>query len=235
MSEIPNVPPAWETPGTESAASPAPPAGPHDLAAQLAARLCHDFISPASAIVSGLDLLDDPSAADMREDAMSLIAGSARKLVAILAFARVAFGSSASAESFDARELERLARGVYEHVRPELDWQVEPASLNKASARALLNLAQLGASALPTGGVARVSAVEQDGLLLIAVEAQGPRVRMRPEVLEGLRGEPLGEGLGGHWVQAYYVHALLTAAGGTIGIDKSDERMSLTARVPLAG
>ena len=33
-----------------------------DLAAQIAARLCHDFISPASAIVSGLDLLDDPSA-----------------------------------------------------------------------------------------------------------------------------------------------------------------------------
>ena len=40
------------------------------LAAYLAARLCHDFISPASAIVSGLDL-EDPSAQDMREDAMA--------------------------------------------------------------------------------------------------------------------------------------------------------------------
>jgi histidine phosphotransferase ChpT len=42
-----------------------------DLAAQLAGRLCHDFISPASAINSGLDLLDDPTASDMRERRMA--------------------------------------------------------------------------------------------------------------------------------------------------------------------
>src|SRR6185437_7452020 len=84
---------------------------PAELAAYLAARMCHDFISPASAIVSGLDLLDDPSAQDMREEAMGLIATSARKLTDLLSFARVAFGASASAETFDARELERLAQG----------------------------------------------------------------------------------------------------------------------------
>jgi histidine phosphotransferase ChpT len=70
-----------------ASAAPAPAAvdvnGP-DFAAMLAARLCHDFISPASAIVSGLDLLEDPSAQDMREDAMSLIASSARKLAGLM-------------------------------------------------------------------------------------------------------------------------------------------------------
>ena len=73
-----------------------------DFAALVAARLCHDFISPASAIVSGLDLLEDPSAQDMREDAMSLIASSARKLADLLQFTRVAFGASASAENSTA-------------------------------------------------------------------------------------------------------------------------------------
>ena len=38
------------------AASPAA-ARTAEVAAYLAARMCHDFISPASAIVSGLDLL----------------------------------------------------------------------------------------------------------------------------------------------------------------------------------
>src|SRR5438128_10346533 len=90
---------------------------PAELAAYLAARMCHDFISPASAIVSGLDLLEDPSAQDMRDEAMSLIATSARKLTDLLSFSRVAFGASASAETFDTRELERLARGVYGHMR----------------------------------------------------------------------------------------------------------------------
>ena len=114
--------------------------------------MCHDFISPAGAIVSGLDLLDDPTAQDMRDDALALIADSARKLVALLSFDRVAFGASAAAETFDPRELERLTQGVFAHERAKLDWSVEPASLSKPAARALLNLAQMCGAALPIGG-----------------------------------------------------------------------------------
>jgi histidine phosphotransferase ChpT len=62
--------PAFEPPHGASVA-------PEELAARLASKLCHDFISPAGAIVSGLDLLDDPSAKDMRDDAMELIAATA--------------------------------------------------------------------------------------------------------------------------------------------------------------
>ena len=64
----------------EPTAPDSPAIRPAELAAYLAARMCHDFISPASAIVSGLDLLEDPTAQDMRDDAMGLIAASARKL-----------------------------------------------------------------------------------------------------------------------------------------------------------
>src|ERR1700742_4055495 len=96
-----------------------------ELAAHLAGRLCHDLISPVSAIVSGLDLLEDPSAQDMRDDAMNLINQSARKLATVLSFARVAYGSSSSAETFDPKDLEVLTRGVFGHVRAELDWAVE--------------------------------------------------------------------------------------------------------------
>ena len=228
--------PAWAArsgPGEDDPALPAHSVSPVELAAQLAARLCHDFISPASAIVSGLDLLDDPSASDMRDDAMNLIATSARKLVAHLAFARVAFGASASAESFDTRDLERLTRGVFDHVRPDLDWAVQVPSLNKPAARALLNMAQIAAGALPTGGVAKVFAGLQGEAYLIGVEATGPRARLRPEVSSGLRGERLSEGLGGHWVQAYYLHALLAAAGGRLDYSAAEETVVLRARAPL--
>jgi phosphoribosylformimino-5-aminoimidazole carboxamide ribonucleotide (ProFAR) isomerase len=54
-----------------------------ELASLIAAKLCHDFISPSGAIVSGLDLLNDPTAQDMRDDAMNLITDSARKMVAL--------------------------------------------------------------------------------------------------------------------------------------------------------
>jgi len=210
----------------------APVIRPAEIAAYLAARMCHDFISPASAIVSGLDLLEDPSAQDMREDAMSLIAASAHKLADQLAFCRVAFGASASAETFDVRDLEKLARGVFGHMRAELDWTVESPSVNKPAARALLNLSQIAGAALPTGGVARVRAVQEGASTAIAIEAAGPRARLRPEVLAGLRGEGPGEGLHGHWVQAYYVHLFLTDAGGRVFVDLSDEMVTFAATVP---
>ena len=209
-----------------------PPPRTAEVAAYLAARMCHDFISPASAIASGLDLLDDPSAQDMREDAMSLIAGSARKLTDMLEFTRVAFGASASAEVFDSRELARLARGVFAHVKSELDWQVEPAGLNKPAARTVLNLAQIASGALPMGGVARVRVVEEDGQFAISVEGAGPRIRLKPEVLAGLRGEAFSEGLAGHWVQAYYVSLFVGDAGGRVFAEANDEKILFAARVP---
>ena len=202
-----------------------------ELAASLAARLCPDLISPASAIVSGVDLLEDPSAADMREDALNLIGASARKLVAVLAFARIAFGASAAAESFRSDELRKLTEGVFAPLRPSLDWSVDLPELPKAAARALLNLAQLGAGAVATGGVVRLSAAVEGGAVLMAAECTGPRPRLRPEVLSGLRGEPLGEGLmHGHWVQAYYLHGFLAAAGGSVDAAASEERVTLRAR-----
>ena len=216
------------------APEPTPETAPRtaEVAAYLAARMCHDFISPASAIVSGLDLLDDPSAQDMKDDAMNLISGSARKLADLLAFTRVAFGASASAETFDPRELEKLAQGVFSHMRATLDWQVEAPSLNKPAARALMNLAQMAGAALPTGGEAKVQAVAEGAAIAIAIEASGPRARLRPEVLRGLRGEPLGDGLHGHWVQAYYVHLFMADAGGRIFADVAEEKVTFVATVP---
>jgi histidine phosphotransferase ChpT len=203
-----------------------------DLAAKLAARLCHDFMSPASGIVSGLDLLDDPSAKDMQDEAMGLIASSARKLVDQLTFARVAFGAYASADVFDSRELEALAQGVFAHVRPTLDWAVEPPQLGKPAARALLNLIQLAAGALAVGGVARATAKVDDGRVALLIEAAGPRARLHEEVIAGLKGQPLGEGLSGRWVQAYYLHALVKAAGGMVAAEAGEDRVTFSALVP---
>ena len=208
---------------------------PVELSATVAARLCHDFISPASAIVSGVDLLEDPQSQDMREEALGLIAASARKLAAHLAFARVAFGASAAADTFDTRDLRALIEGIFAHVRADLDWQVAAESLGKPAARSLLNLAQIGAGLLPTGGVARLSGgpSPDDGVLL-AVEAQGLKVKLRDEVAAGLRGEPLGEGLAGHWVQAYYLSRVVAEAGGSLDFAAGEDHAAVRVRLPAA-
>jgi histidine phosphotransferase ChpT len=204
-----------------------------ELASLLASRLCHDFISPASAIVSGLDLLDDPDSADMRDDAMALIAASAKKLVDSLQFSRVAYGGGSGAETFGAPALKELAEGMFAHHRGELNWAVELGALEKPAARALLNLCALAAAALPMGGTATVTAENADdgGQVLRTVSA-GRRARLRPELLAGLLGEGPGDGLPGHWIQAAWTHALVRRAGGEIGVEQEEDRVALTARLP---
>jgi len=216
-------------------AFPAPTSGAvtaEELAARLASKLCHDFISPAGAIVSGLDLLEDPSAKDMRDDAMELINASARKLVDHLAFARVAFGAAAGVAMFDCAELQRLTQGVYAHVRADLDWSVLAPSVPKAPAQALVNIAQLAAGALPLGGTARVELTQDGEGYLITAVARGPKPRLHAEIAGGLAGAPLGDGLSGRWVQAYYVHALAAAAGGRLEASADEEQVTITARLP---
>lgn len=203
-----------------------------DLVAHVAAKLCHDFISPTGAIMSGLDLLNDPSAQDMRADAMSLIEASAKKLVALVNFARVAYGAATSAERFDKSELEALARGVFDHMRAELVWDVEPQTLDKPQARALLNLAQIGGASLPTGGVATLTARLDDGDLLLIADCKGPRARFKPEVAAGLRGERPGDGLAGLWIQAYWLWQVVTANQGLLACDTAEEQVIVTVRVP---
>ena len=220
--EIGSEPPAPPKPVTAEA-----------LAAFLAARMCHDYISPAGAIVSGLDLLEDPSAQDMRDEALNLIAASAKKLVALLQFDRIAFGASAAAESFNVDTLEALTRDVFAHIRAELVWAVEPAGLPKPAARTLLNMAQIAGAALPTGGVATLTVtVDEAGETLIVAESVGARARLRPEVVSGLKGEPMADGLSGHWVQAYYLHGILASVGGTLDSEIELERVVGTARLP---
>ncbi len=206
---------------------------PAELAAQLAAKLCHDLINPASALSSALDLLEDPDQADMREDALTLVSTSGRKLAAQLAFMRVAFGASAAAHTFSSEELRKLTQGVFADMRGELDWAVAPAGVNKAGARALLNLAQLGGGALVRGGSARVAAEEQGAALVVTVTSAGPRAKLRAEAVRGLTGEPFGEGSPGAWVQGYYVRQVVEAAGGALAVEEADERVMLTARVPV--
>ena len=205
---------------------------PIELAARLAARLCHDFISPTSALVSGLDLIEDPTAHDLRAEAMDLITASGRKLEAFLTFYRITFGGSSATELFDARELEKLARGRYAYTRAELDWAGEPAGLDKAPARALLNLAELGTTALPMGGTARIEVREVEGAVELTLRAESPRAGLHGDALKGLRGEPLGEGLGGRWVQPYFLQALVREAGGTIEPSQGEGVLAVTIRLP---
>ncbi|MDZ4362786.1 MAG: histidine phosphotransferase family protein, partial [Brevundimonas sp.] len=203
-----------------------------ELATYVAAKLCHDFISPAGAIVSGLDLLKDPTAQDMRDDAMSLITDSAEKLVAIVHFARVAFGAATSSERFSGEELRGLVAGLVEGGRAGMDWQVQTEVFEKPAARALVNLAYLAMAALPTGGTATITSRQEDGFVVLDGLAEGARARLKPEAVTGLSGQRLTEGLAGQWIQPYWLWLTVTEAGGSLEVTATEGQVRFVARMP---
>jgi histidine phosphotransferase ChpT len=212
--------------------SPAPPMDGPQLASLLAAKLCHDFISPCGAIVSGLDLLDDPTAEDMREDALSLIGDSARKMVALVQFCRVAFGAATGSERFTGTELEALVEAVAGGGRATLQWRLDGGDYDRPAARVLVNLAYLTAAALPSGGVATVSSRRDESALVIEGRAEGARARLKPEATTGLAGERLAEGLAGQWIQPYWLWLSVREAGGALDVTAVDGHVGMTARIP---
>ncbi|PWS21658.1 histidine phosphotransferase, partial [Enterococcus faecium] len=84
-------------------------------------------------------------------DALALIEQSARKMVALVHFARVAFGAATTSEKFTAREIEGLVSGMVQGGRASLDWRIADGEFTKPQARALTNLAYLTVGALPMG------------------------------------------------------------------------------------
>lgn len=202
------------------------------LATLVAGKLCHDFISPAGAISSGLDLLKDPSAQDMRDDAMGLIEASSRKMIALVNFARVAFGASTSAERFSGAELKALVDGLTEGGRALVDWKVEDTTYSKPQSRALVNLAYLTAAALPSGGTATIITRREHDELIIEGLAEGNRARLKGEAVAGFAGLPLEEGLPGQWIQPYWLWLTAHDAGGALTTETEDGRVVLKIRMP---
>lgn len=208
------------------------PVDGQELASLIAAKLCHDFISPSGAIMSGLDLLSDPTAQDMRDDALSLITDSAKKMVALVQFCRVAFGAATTAERFTAAELTALVDGVTAGGRATLAWNLGSGDFGKPQSRALVNLAYLIVAALPMGGAATVAVRHEGAQLIIEGVAEGARARLKPEAVTGLAGQRLTEGLAGQWIQPYWLWLTADQHGGTLAVEAVEGKVSMTVRMP---
>ena len=202
------------------------------MASFVAAKLCHDFASPAGAVINGLDMMRDPDNQDMRDDFMALVETSARKLLAMVHFGRVAYGAATSAESFSSDEIEALARSVFSDIRPELDWTSAADRFSKPQARAVLNLAQISGGALALGGRVALAVTVEGSRLRLTADARGPRARLKAETATGLAGETLTEGLAGQWTQPYWLYTTVREAGGQLTTQVEEDRVVIQIEMP---
>jgi len=129
--------------------------------------------------------------------------------------------------------LHKILTDIYVTLRAELDFRIAPDVIfEKPAARALLNLGLLMGNSLPMGGTARLEAVEADGKLTLTAEGRGPRARLKPEAIEGLSGQKLGEGLSGQWIQPHWLYSVVAEAGGELVFVSDTDVLTITATLP---
>ena len=161
-----------------------------ELAALLASRVCHDFANPVQGMNSAIGVLDDPNAADMREDALALLRSGVRQLAAKIEYARVCFGAGGTrGGEMSLTQLQTLSTPMFSEARAELAWKSTDGVIDKTAARILLNLIWLAVDALPRGGTVTVEAhASAGGGARLRVVSAGPRLRLDPSYVVALRG-----------------------------------------------
>jgi histidine phosphotransferase ChpT len=201
-----------------------------DLAALLCSRVCHDLISPAGAIVNGLEVLEESKDEETKTFALSLIKRSARTATARLQFCRIAFGAAGSITAqVDTGDAEQVARGFIEDDKFKLTWNLPRALLPKNRVKLVLNMLVVATQAIPRGGTLTLDAVGSGESVGFRITAAGLNSRVPPAIAGLLDGGAAGEPIDAHAIQPYYTGLLARACGLTATIAADGETIVIAA------
>ena len=201
-------------------------------------KLCHDLISPVSAVNNGLELVGDTMAGDA--EAMDLITSSARAAADRLQYYRVAFGfSGGSGQSPQA--LQTLLKPFVADAKCQSSWTVDPAVVHAVlsidAAQIVLNAIAVGLDCLPRGGDVRVAMTPAgEGYLHLTIDVGGPSVRIREEMRETLT-KPLGSiELSVRGVQAILLRQVAGRVASAVALSSGEARVGLSiGPIPIGG
>jgi histidine phosphotransferase ChpT len=177
----------------------------------LAARLCHELVSPIGAINNGVELLqEDP---DFAADAAGLIEQSAVQATRRLQFYRIAYGSTAPIAAEQGR---KAALDLFAEGKVECDWP--PALAPGVGAKLTCNLMLVAAEALPRGGRLTLGAGSTSTLEILAT---GDGARLPPHLPGALSPALRADAVDPRSVQAAFTASLARRAGLRPSIEAS--------------
>ena len=200
------------------------------VAKLLCSRLCHDLISPASAVNAGLELMEEQPGDD---DALNLIIRSAKQVTRRLAFYRSAFGAGGVTTLAEARD---LAAGLLADGNVVLDWPGdEGGPVSPVGAAMLLNLILVAMDTLPRGGAVSVRLAVLDEGIGAALTASGDGARLGEDMSRATGPDMAEAELSAGNVPGYLVRRLADDAGVSVEIsDGTDGEVRLAALLPAA-
>lgn len=200
----------------------------------LISRLCHDLISPAGAIVNGIELVEEfggeVTGGDMAGEAMALVARSARQLSARLSLFRVAFGIAGERDTFSAEECRGLLDAYLQEGKVRLAWALDRLPSGPGSARLVLLFAMIATESLPRGGILHIDG--GGGTAAFRIRAEGTDARLEGGMEAALAaagaGSSVPDGLDARVAPAYLAGLIAARRGEQVRIAKESGAITLT-------
>jgi histidine phosphotransferase ChpT len=202
-------------------------AGP-DLAAVVAARICHDLVSPVGAMVNGADLINELGAAGAADE-IAMVAVSAQRAAAMLKFHRLAFGTVSDPASTLARgHLCDQFRDVVAGPRVQLTCSApEGAPVGLPMARLICLMMLASRAMLGMSGTLK-AVLPASGSLPAGVIAEGANAGASTDQRRWLAGGP-GPAPGPRQVEFALIGPAAAAAGARIELIKGEGQIALRA------
>ena len=195
------------------------------LSALLSSRVCHDLINPVGAIGSGLDVLDDPSMdGAMRDAAFDLIRSGATKAIALLSYARLAYGAAGGyGAQIGLEDARKALTDLYATVKPELVWNIGEGLAPKENVKVLMILAYAAADCVPRGGTATVDGSIDD----FSITATGKKVLLQDGLVQALKGD--ASDISPKFTPALIASRLAAEKGAAVSAELTEEAVILKA------
>lgn len=196
----------------------------------LCSRLCHDLISPVTAINNGMELLADDSG-DMFDDVRDLLTSSASEGSGKLQYYRLAYGVGGDpGGEIGIGTAADLCAMLARHEKSSVAWPADrERMLPRLVVKSALNMVLMALEALPRGGEITVG-IDGSG---VTVEARGTGARMQDASRDALGDIDLAE-LTPRTIQTYFTRQVVAAAGGELVADLgSADRVTLIAKISL--
>ncbi|MEX6631981.1 histidine phosphotransferase family protein [Hyphococcus lacteus] len=195
------------------------------LSALLSSRVCHDLINPVGALSSGLEVLDDPAMEGaMHEAAMDLIRAGAQKAIALLSYARLAYGAAGGfGAQISLEDAKKALEGLFEITKPDLEWGIGTGLAAKENVKVLLVLAYAAADCVPRGGTVSISGDIES----FTIVATGKKVLLNDDLVKVLSGD--ASDLTPKNTPALIASQLVTSVGGSVKVARTEEAVTFKA------
>jgi len=182
----------------------------------LSSKICHDIISPVSAINNGVELIEDigPS---VEAEAMELIGNSAAQASRRLRLFRIAYGRAGSEENLPVRDVKLVLEQYFSVGKIKLVWDpaldLQDFAEKRGALKILVNTSIMADEILAYGGVIALHRLSENDKIGCRLEITGRAASLSPAFESALEASVPIEDLTPRTIQPYITGRFAEAFG----------------------